>query len=243
MRGTNVVSSGSPLIIATYGVVLNEQHFRDLLFEVTTPPATHATKSTGSALIMMGFPSRSQDNHPSLCAWYIDRVCHWLSHSKLNRGGYTCPRCSSKVCALPIECPVCGLTLILSTHLARSYHHLFPLRNWPEVPYSEYTYPVSRWLRNIKSTHCYGCQTAFPPLKKPQITQTNRIINETTQGTQRFACPSCHNHFCIDCDLFCHEVLHNCPGCERSSQEDTNGKLNGEPNGESAGNSDVMVID
>src|SRR5579862_4731194 len=60
------------------------------------------------------------------------------SHSKLNRGGYTCPRCSSKVCALPIECPVCGLTLILSTHLARSYHHLFPLRNWPELPYSEY---------------------------------------------------------------------------------------------------------
>jgi transcription initiation factor TFIIH subunit 2 len=57
------------LTIATYGVVLNEQHFRDLLFEVTTPPATHASKSSGTALIMMGFPSRSVDNHPSLCAW------------------------------------------------------------------------------------------------------------------------------------------------------------------------------
>ena len=57
------------LTLATYGVVLNEQHFRDLLFEVTTPPATHATKSTGTALIMMGFPSRTVESHPSLCAW------------------------------------------------------------------------------------------------------------------------------------------------------------------------------
>lgn len=60
------------LILATYGVVLNEQHFRDLFFEVTTPPATHKTKSTGTTLIMMGFPSRTVENHPSLCAWYAD---------------------------------------------------------------------------------------------------------------------------------------------------------------------------
>ena len=57
------------LTLATYGVVLNEQHFRDLLFEVTTPPATHATTSSGTSLIMMGFPSRMVENHPSLCAW------------------------------------------------------------------------------------------------------------------------------------------------------------------------------
>jgi transcription initiation factor TFIIH subunit 2 len=63
------IHSDIRLIAATYGVVLNEQHFRDLLFEVTTPPATHATKSTGSALIMMGFPSRSVEDNPSLCAW------------------------------------------------------------------------------------------------------------------------------------------------------------------------------
>ena len=65
--------SSSFYILATYGVVLNEQHFRELLFEATTPPATHATKSTGSTLIMMGFPSRSVEDHPSLCAWYLAR--------------------------------------------------------------------------------------------------------------------------------------------------------------------------
>lgn len=65
--------SSSTYIPATYGVVLNEQHFRELLFEVTTPPATHANKSTGSTLITMGFPSRAVEDHPSLCAWYPAR--------------------------------------------------------------------------------------------------------------------------------------------------------------------------
>jgi transcription initiation factor TFIIH subunit 2 len=67
--GDECISFLTVLTIATYGVVLNEQHFRDLLFEVTTPPVTHASKMSGTALIMMGFPSRSVDNHPSLCAW------------------------------------------------------------------------------------------------------------------------------------------------------------------------------
>jgi transcription initiation factor TFIIH subunit 2 len=74
MLAMNVASYLNVLTSATYGVVLNEQHFRDLLFEVTTPPATHGKKSSGTALIMMGFPSRSVENHPSLCAWYGSRL-------------------------------------------------------------------------------------------------------------------------------------------------------------------------
>ena len=29
----------------------------------------------------------------------------------------------------------------------------------------------------------------------------------------RYMCTSCGTHFCIDCDLFCHDQAHNCPGC------------------------------
>jgi transcription initiation factor TFIIH subunit 2 len=189
-----------------------------------------------------------------LCLVYTHKSLLLLlrdSHSKLIRGGYPCPRCSAKVCSLPIECPVCGLTLILSTHLARSYHHLFPLRNWPELPYSEFGPLIEPQanLRNIKSTNCYGCQAVFPPLKRPQPSSNNNIITEGPSQTQRFACPSCHNHFCIDCDLFCHEVLHNCPGCERLSPGvgggGTNKTQNGQAvNGESLSiDSDPMIID
>ncbi|CAI7908236.1 unnamed protein product [Closterium sp. NIES-53] len=44
------------------------------------------------------------------------------------------PTPSSRVCALPAECPVCALTLVSSPHLARSYHHLFPVPPFSEVP-------------------------------------------------------------------------------------------------------------
>ena len=40
---------------------------------------------------------------------------------------YACPRCHSAYCELPVECNVCGLTLVAAPHLARAYHHLFPL--------------------------------------------------------------------------------------------------------------------
>ncbi|KAG0823948.1 hypothetical protein G6F62_006536 [Rhizopus arrhizus] len=106
----------------TYGVVLNEAHFKDLLFEVVPPPAVMQNKNT-SNLIKMGFPKRLVEDNATFC------VCH----SKLTMGGYICPRCKSKVCELPSDCDICGLTLVSSPHLARSYHHLFPVDNFDEV--------------------------------------------------------------------------------------------------------------
>jgi transcription initiation factor TFIIH subunit 2 len=177
-----------------YGVALNEQHFRELMMEVTTPPARYSQKQNSNALLMMGFPSRTVESFPSLCA----------CHSKPTRGGYRCSRCSSKVCSLPAECPACGLTLILSTHLARSYHHLFPLINWVEVP----------WKKAASSSHCFACGLAFPPVPPEEMWQ---LIDSHSRGmspSSRYECTVCHNHFCIDCDVFAHEVVHNCPGCQ-----------------------------
>ena len=36
---------------------------------------------------------------------------------------------------------------------------------------------------------------------------------EGASESSRYECPSCERHFCVDCDVFCHEVVHNCPGC------------------------------
>ena len=30
----------------------------------------------------------------------------------------------------------------------------------------------------------------------------------------RYECETCGRFFCIDCDVFAHEVVHNCPGCQ-----------------------------
>lgn len=213
-----------------YTVALNEQHYRDLLMRATTPPTTTSSSADSgvkSSLLMMGFPSRIVDPSPTLCA----------CHSRPTRGGYLCSRCSSKVCSLPTQCPTCGLTLILSTHLARSYHHLFPLRNWREVSWSK--------ASASDQSCCFGCQAPFPD--RPASTHKHqssisdgqnhdRMGLGTTRGqprapkilskaahapskdgvseSGRYECETCGRFFCIDCDVFAHEVVHNCPGCQ-----------------------------
>ena len=191
-----------------YHVALNEQHFRELVMTLTTPPVTRTKKQSQSSLLMMGFPSRTSGagKTMSFCA----------CHSKLSRGGYLCSRCDSKVCSLPAECPACGLTLILSTHLARSYHHLFPLRNWVEVP----------WSAAKKSKVCFSCLAPFPEVSngRIQVEQNGPRPDGEAKGMSesgRYACEVCENHFCIDCDVFSHEIVHNCPGC----QSDTRGMI------------------
>ncbi|KAL3470404.1 TFIIH basal transcription factor complex, subunit SSL1 [Aspergillus californicus] len=178
----------------SYGVALNEQHFRELMMNVTTPPATYSQRQSTSSLLMMGFPSRTIEPFPSLCA----------CHSNPTSGGYLCSRCNSKVCGLPAECPSCGLTLILSTHLARSYHHLFPLMNWVEVP----------WQRASRSTACFACGLPFPAVPPKGQWQVTETLAKGMSVSSRYECSVCKNHFCIDCDLFAHEVVHNCPGCQ-----------------------------
>ncbi|CAG8951373.1 hypothetical protein HYFRA_00007285, partial [Hymenoscyphus fraxineus] len=195
-KSTNAGDEGN------YSVALNEQHFRELVMAITTPPVTRTKKQSQSSLLMMGFPSRTLGTGKtmSFCA----------CHSKLSRGGYLCSRCDSKVCSLPAECPACGLTLILSTHLARSYHHLFPLKNWIEVPWSV--------ARSKNSKACFSCLSKFPEIPKDVGAdgEARRKPGEHkgTSESSRYACEVCGNHFCIDCDVFAHEVAHNCPGCQ-----------------------------
>lgn len=192
-----------------YNVALHEQNFRDLLLDVTTPPVTRTKEQSNASLLMMGFPSRT------LAAPETTNYC--ACHHRPTREGYGCTRCGARVCRLPAECPGCGLTLILSTHLARSYHHLFPLRNWAEVP----------WSGAKKSKSCYSCLAPFPEVPgrsgggsgtaKGQEKPDRPPVKGLSESG-RYACEVCRNHFCIDCDLFAHEVLHNCPGCQSDTR-------------------------
>ncbi|KAI9669212.1 MAG: hypothetical protein M1817_004707 [Caeruleum heppii] len=214
-----------------YGVALNEQHFRDLLLESTRPPITHEEEASASSLLMMGFPSRIVEETPSLCA----------CHSQPTKGGYLCSRCTSKVCSLPSVCPACGLTLILSTHLARSYHHLFPLKNWIEVP----------WSKAHRSRACFACLAPFPAVPTAEVLAAKeaagKVKSSGTSPSSRYECTTCGKHFCIDCDVFAHDVVHNCPGCQSlvdPGMGETNGIADGETtNGAREAEVDAMQID
>jgi len=61
----------------------------------------------------------------SVCV--LTYVC---SHDENKYSGYLCPRCKTRYCELPTDCSICSLTLVSSAHLARSYHHLFPIASY-----------------------------------------------------------------------------------------------------------------
>jgi transcription initiation factor TFIIH subunit 2 len=47
---------------------MNEPHYKDLLFELVTPPAIISTTKAAS-LVAMGFPKRITERTPSMCMW------------------------------------------------------------------------------------------------------------------------------------------------------------------------------
>ena len=227
---TEIVSRTNAGDESEYVVATDQEHLRELLIATTTPSVIRSQKSlpgeqpvqeSAAALMVMGFPSRIVEEMPTLCA----------CHGNLSRGGYTCSRCKAKVCSLPSTCPSCHLTLLLSTHLARSYHHLFPLRNWVPVTWKR--------AKERGSVECVGCLSRFPDLPDKEDGENSVTVgNGTGKGggrngkrsgelgeeeeepdvqkaseSSRYECRSCHSHFCVDCDVFAHTVLHNCPGC------------------------------
>lgn len=189
-----------------YGVIMNETHFKELLMDCVIPLAI--TKDLAPKvneekvpLMKMGFPTKIQPVTTSNLEPLHFCACHPTRGSddtknvveiqlNVSNIGYKCPQCFSRVCSLPTVCPVCGLMLILSTHLARSYHHLVPLSEYKEVPKNDEGVYDSQW--------CFGCLLKF----------------EDGLGSSRYKCGECKNDFCIDCDVFVHEILHNCPGCQ-----------------------------
>ncbi|KAE8806048.1 general transcription factor IIH subunit 2 [Hordeum vulgare] len=166
----------------SYTVALDESHFKELLLEHAPPPPAIAEYAAAN-LIKMGFPQRGAEDLISICS----------CHKKIKSGaeGYICPRCKVNVCELPTECRTCGLTLVSSPHLARSYHHLFPVSPFDEVTFK---------LGQKGGQNCFGCQQS--------------LINTGGQSNIHVRCPKCNHHFCFDCDIYIHESLHNCPGCE-----------------------------
>ncbi|KAJ8917753.1 hypothetical protein NQ315_005204 [Exocentrus adspersus] len=132
----------------TYNVILDDSHFKDLLFEQVDPPP--AAGCLESSLIKMGFPHQinveGSEEPLTMCMCHVDSTSEG---SKLTTGGYYCPQCFSKYCELPVECRACGLTLVSAPHLARSYHHLFPAANYTEINFDK------------QVALCFACQRQF----------------------------------------------------------------------------------
>ena len=112
------------------------------------------------------------------------------NESLLTDGSFTCSRCKALIAELPCQCHGCGLMLVSAPQLARSYHHLFPVEPFEEVHPDDDAMDHDGW-------ECYGCLTT--------LRSGGGVISR---------CLQCQAVFCFDCDMYIHEVLHNCPKCE-----------------------------
>jgi transcription initiation factor TFIIH subunit 2 len=124
------------------GVCLDGRHCRDLLMNfIPPPPSLQKSDEDNGGLevcefVPMGFPTRITEEVPTL----IHTVSSTGSGSvtkenklMFGRTAYVCPRCKAKASELPCDCAVCGLKLVLAPHLARSFHHLFPVAPFQEI--------------------------------------------------------------------------------------------------------------
>lgn len=184
--------------LGSYVIAFDENHFRESLSAHVVPPPT-TSRQVSPSLIRMGFPMLRRQAHPT-------PYCN--NPTTRGRMGYNCPRCNAWLSDVPCECVLCGLTLVSSPHLARSYHHLFPVSRYsaldsfkppPELAEddAETVQDKIETLRNAEHVRCVGCTVL---LKK--------------DNALRVVCPKCLCPFCIDCDAFVHESLHQCPGCD-----------------------------
>ncbi|TSR04320.1 General transcription factor IIH subunit 2 [Bagarius yarrelli] len=165
----------------SYNVILDESHFKELLtFHVKPPPAS---SSSECSLIRMGFPQHviaspsDQDAKPSFSMSHLESSD---GGAGLSLGGYYCPQCRAKYTELPVECKVCGLTLVSAPHLARSFHHLFPLELFEERPLVEHTGDRCSRVRRVRvcsawsvtclfTTLCTVVRVVYRDRKRPEV--------------------------------------------------------------------------
>jgi len=144
------------------GVCLDTRHLRDLVMGHAIPPPINSIQGSNDdnapqmicEFVTMGFPSREGGDVPTLVhstgggandkngiAFAINPAAADDRRSNrlisFARTGYVCPRCRSRCSDLPSDCAVCGLRLILAPHLARTFHHLFPVRPFLELDEAE----------------------------------------------------------------------------------------------------------
>jgi transcription initiation factor TFIIH subunit 2 len=170
----------------TYAVATSKEHLDELTMQMCTPPAVQAVRALPN-LVRMAFPNKDAEGDEN--AAFVGDAC------TIAGGAFTCPVCQAKNATIPCDCHVCGITLISSPHLARSYHHLFPIAGFAEVGLD----------RIGGQTLCAFCHLSLRGSAASQILPGNSVA---------YKCPRCCSVCCADCDEFVHEHLHNCPGCE-----------------------------
>ena len=195
-------------------VALDAGHLRALALAHAAAPPLRAQDAAPS-LVRMGFP-RAVASGPAGAAFIGPGAA-------LGSGGFACPRCAARVAELPAACHVCGLALVSSPHLARSYHHLFPVAPYDEVG-GEVEEEAGGGGASLKKPAAARAAALAAAASAPRPTPaaaglagarcTGCLAPFDDASGVVLECRGCGHLFCFDCDALVHAVLHVCPGCE-----------------------------
>jgi transcription initiation factor TFIIH subunit 2 len=157
--------------------------------------------------VYMGFPRRVVNSSAS---YVFDGKTPTLADT-----AYVCPRCFTKTTEIPTQCMTCTLQLNSSSHIARSFHHIFPV---PTFVDDADTAPLSDL--NVDSNNgtdtmdVQGQSHASSNGSNEDYKICGGCSDTMVVGMEPlYKCPRCLTPFCTECDSFIHDSLHNCPGC------------------------------
>jgi len=192
-----------------FSVSMDQSHLTRLILECAPPPAL-LLETAKPALVEMGFPRREPRKFGAGAGDEDDRDVLTIGPKN---GEYRCPRCEARAEELPSQCGTCQLSLVSSPHLARSYHHLFPVMPFVEVKVDEEEEEEEEEKKKRKKSskegdddkssflrECFGCCVA---------------VDASTGMLSK--CLKCEKEFCFACDVYIHDRLHNCVGCLASA--------------------------
>ncbi|KAL8936680.1 MAG: hypothetical protein Q9211_004068 [Gyalolechia sp. 1 TL-2023] len=89
------------------------------------------------------------------------------------------------------------------------------------------TKPLLSDARNAESASTEPSGLALAGSELSALPQ-RRNEDQTVSESGRYECGTCGQFFCVDCDVFCHEIVHNCPGCLSREQQPLVGDGEGE---------------
>jgi transcription initiation factor TFIIH subunit 2 len=210
-----------------FGVPRSIGQLRSLVLSLVPPRPTSAQGSAApaNALIKVGFPRRAERAaRPTLAFSSSGGPTPQISENV-----YRCPQCNGAHTELPTQCVICGIKLMSSVDLTRTYHHLFPPPAFTDATRVVATDAgagagaagagggsAGLGVSSVVASHahgwppdgfCFGCGEKLP--MAPGLADD---ASEECRATG-FECPGCKCIFCTSCDDLVHTTLRTCPGC------------------------------
>jgi transcription initiation factor TFIIH subunit 2 len=167
-----------------FGVALSLGHLKQLLAEHLQPPVASTSAEPGLAqmcsFVRMGFPSQRLDQDQQSLA-LVAQPAFCSDVNDVRAAPFFCPRCKDAMSAVPATCRTCQLPSIAASHLARSYHHLFPVPAFVAVDAGN------------RFTRCSGCgdSEVQGALQCPKCAKAFCKVCDAAIHDSLFNCPTC----------------------------------------------------